>query len=489
MHKLVVLGVDGLDPDAVQAWLGDLPNLQKMQQEGVWGRIESTVPPAGPQAWISSRCGRNPGAYGLWGDTFRKDFTYDESESANSKVIDERVDCLYKLLPKMGQKVSLINVPITWPPPEIHGGYCVSGSVGKRAEGGFTWPESLQQEVDTLVGEYLVDPFCASPNHRLTDTDEIVQRIYQMDTQRWRLLRHFIQEKRCDYVLTVLNGIKFIYGLVREQADPDDSDLQIKHALHDYYTWVDLNLGQIRGSFDDDTVLIVYSPYSLKRSEGHVNLNEWLIHRGYLALHEYPEKPTAFKYLNVDWANTKCWSIGNSGKITINLKGREPQGIVAPDAYDTLLDDLRAGISEVRDDHGQFLGVQVWKREAIHFGDYEAYGPDLFIHIDKVPWNTNDWVGYGLGKIVSSGQQEGLGGEYGGMHGYFCLSGSDVPVQGELKGISVLHIPPTGIDVLRLEIPMEMEKPSIFSVAERRKKKSPGEREERVRSRLKALGY
>jgi len=53
MHKVVVLGLDGFNPRLVERWLEDLPNLKKMQQEGIWGDIESTVPPTAPQAFTA----------------------------------------------------------------------------------------------------------------------------------------------------------------------------------------------------------------------------------------------------------------------------------------------------------------------------------------------------------------------------------------------------------------------------------------------------
>ena len=489
MYKIVVLGVDGLNPQRISQWLDDLPSLKKMQQEGIWGDIESTMPPTAPQAWISSQCGQNPGAYGLWGYTYRDDFSYAETKSADSRVIDDRVDCLYKILPKMGQKVALINVPLTWPLPEIPGGYCVSDFVPKNNEIGFTWPESLSSEVNNLVGEYMFDVFDTALNPRLTDRGKMVGRIYETDAQRLTLLAHFAHERNCDYVFAVLTGAKRIHARFCRGFENNDSGPDYEDVLHDYYKWIDTNLGKIRESLDRDSGLFVYSPYCVQRGDGHINLNEWLIDNGYMTLHQYPVRPTPMKNLNIDWAKTRCWSTGNSGKVYINLKGRETHGIVEPDDYDRLLDELRDKLSEVHDKNGQVRETQVLKREENQFGKYEEYGPDMFVHIHKVPWNTNEWVGYGSGEIFASGQRGDSDGEYDGLYGYFCVSGSGVPAIGELKEISVLNIAPTVMEVLRLEIPAHMEKPSILSVAKKKETESSVSRKERVRSRLKALGY
>jgi predicted AlkP superfamily phosphohydrolase/phosphomutase len=489
MRKIVVMGLDGFSPKAVRHWLADLPQLKKIHQEGIWGSVECIVPPTAPQAWISSQCGQNPGAYGLWGYNYRNDFYYGESEIANFRVMDDRADCLYKTLPRVGQKVAVINAPLTWSPPEIPGGYSISDFMHDGNEAGFTWPKSLQQEVCNLVGDYIFDPFDTIRDSGPMNRKRTVERIREMVEQRFTLVRHFIRKKNCDYVFAVMTGIKFIHKLFCNGLKPNHSGSYYEDVIRDYYKWIDTKVGEIHRSLDSDTGLFVYSPYSIQRRTGQLNLNEWFNHNGYMTLYEYPGTPTAFANLNVDWAKTRCWSIGNSGKIYINLKGRETQGIVEPDDYDELLDELRDRLSGIQDKGNRALGVQLLKREEINFGKYEEYGPDMFMHIHEAPWNTNDRVGYGLGQIFAPDQQEDFDGEYNGVYGYFAISGSDVPAIGELSDVSLLSIAPTVMEALRMEIPAHMEKPSILSMAEQTKKESSANRKARVRSRLKALGY
>ena len=58
MSKIIVLGLDGLSPELVEKWSDELPNLSKLQQDGVWADIRCTVPPTAAQAWTSVRSGR-----------------------------------------------------------------------------------------------------------------------------------------------------------------------------------------------------------------------------------------------------------------------------------------------------------------------------------------------------------------------------------------------------------------------------------------------
>jgi len=493
MHKVVVLGLDGFNPRLVERWLEDLPNLKKMQQEGIWGDIESTVPPTAPQAWISSQCGKNPGVYGFWDYTYRDDFSYGEPKLVNSKVIDDRLDCLYRILPKMAQKVAIINVPVTRPPPKIPGGYCVSNFMNQSLESSFTWPESLQDEFYNLVGEYIFDVSDVNINYQMVDKDKVLKRIYEMDTQRFTLIKHFIHEKKCDYILAVMRGSERVSHIFYRYFDDKhryyDPDPRYKNVLYNYYKWIDKKIGEVMEALDPDTVLFVHSAYSIERLDGRINLSEWLIHHGYMRLHEYPTEPTSFKNLNVDWSKTKCWAMGCSGRIYINLKGRETEGIVEPDDYDKLLDELATKIRDIPDEHGKALNTQVFRRDEIHFGRHVEFGPDMLINFDESRWHTNELVGYGRGKIYHFDTLKESDGEGYGSYGYFCVAGSDVPAKGELKGTSLLNVAPTVMDILNLEIPQDMEKPSILAMLKEENVQPSSDREKAVRSRLEALGY
>jgi len=492
--RIVVLGLDGLSPELMKRWLVTLPNLKEMQQAGVWGEIESTMPPAAAPAWTSVQCGRNPGAYGFWNYTYRDDFSYGEPKFVNSQVIEERVDCLYKILPTMGQKAALINVPVSYPPPQIPGGYCITGFMNSRREGGLTWPESLKDEVHNLVGEYLLDIAKAGVDYHLMDKDKVLKRIYDMDTQRFMLLKHFIHEKKCDYIFAVISGSNYMSHIFYRYVDKEhrryDPDPRYQNALRDYYIWIDKNIGELRAALDSDTALLVLSAYSLQRCDGRINLNEWLIQEGYMILYEYPSQPTELKDLKVDWTNTKAWSTGDSSRIYLNLRSRETQGVVDPNDYDRLLDELIDRLQSIADENGKALNTQVFRRDDIHYGPYAEYGPDLFIRFNGHHWNTSELVGYGQGSIHSFDTKEAPHDESHGLYGYFCMAGPGAPPKGELKGVSLLSIAPTVLDLMELKIPEDMEGPSILEVArEKKETKHPAKDEEAVRSRLDLLGY
>jgi predicted AlkP superfamily phosphohydrolase/phosphomutase len=496
MRRAVLLGIEGLNPELIKLWLDDLPNLKKLQKTGTWGTIESTVPPAPPHSWTCSQCGRNPGAFGFWDYSYRDEFTYTFNKRVDSRIIDRRVRCLYRILPNLGQRIAIVDMPGIWPPPRIPAGYCISNNHGQRKAKCLTWPAHLMEEISQLLGGYIQDVPESREKYFNLDREKLLKQVFQMDSQRFELVKHFIHEKKCDYVATVIPGVELIsHGFFRsfdEHHRYYDKDGRFKDALKHYYAQIDKKIGEVKELLDEDTVLLVLSTYSVQRRDGQINLNEWLVQNGCMTLHKYPSRPAPLTTLAVDWSKTKCWSVGSSGQVYINLKGREAQGIVEPDDHEKLLDELSDHLKRITDENGKTMQVQVFKRDDIHFGEFVNYGPDLFVIINGSRWSFGEEVGYGAGKVHQFNEETVR--EAYGPQGYYCIAGSDFPSSGELNGISLLNIAPTVIDIMNLRkpysmMPYEMETLSIPAVIRDRVVPSTPAEGEKIRSRLEALGY
>ena len=64
--RMIVLGVDGMDPIFVQEHWSSLPNLNRLRTEGDFRPLRTTVPPQSPVAWSSVTTGMDPGGHGLF---------------------------------------------------------------------------------------------------------------------------------------------------------------------------------------------------------------------------------------------------------------------------------------------------------------------------------------------------------------------------------------------------------------------------------------
>src|SRR6185369_13013103 len=64
--KLIVIGVDGMDPVFLENHWSSLPNLNRLRQEGDFKRLATTVPPQSPVAWTTVITGMDPGGHGIF---------------------------------------------------------------------------------------------------------------------------------------------------------------------------------------------------------------------------------------------------------------------------------------------------------------------------------------------------------------------------------------------------------------------------------------
>ena len=95
--------------------------------------------------------------------------------------------------------------------------------------------------------------------------------------------------------------------------------------------------------------------------------NEWLIQQGYLRLSSVPTRPTPIDKAPIDWSKTQAWGDGGYyGRLFINVRGREPQGIVAPGITSMCARSFIDKIAAITDPHGTPLGSRAYRPEELY---------------------------------------------------------------------------------------------------------------------------
>lgn len=75
--KIIVFGVDGMDPTFVERHWADLPALDQLRREGTFSRLATTNPPQSPVAWSSFITGLEPGEHGIFDFVQRDPLTHE----------------------------------------------------------------------------------------------------------------------------------------------------------------------------------------------------------------------------------------------------------------------------------------------------------------------------------------------------------------------------------------------------------------------------
>ena len=64
--RMIVLGIDGMDPQFLEAHWSSLPNLNRLRTEGDFKPLATTIPPQSPVAWSTVTTGMDPGGHGIF---------------------------------------------------------------------------------------------------------------------------------------------------------------------------------------------------------------------------------------------------------------------------------------------------------------------------------------------------------------------------------------------------------------------------------------
>ena len=152
--KTLVIGLDCAAPELL---LGDerLTNLRQLMELGCYGRLETVNPPITIPAWMSMSTSQDPGSLGVYGFRNRVDYSYSGLETANSRSIREVA--IWDQIAREGGRSIIMGVPPSYPPRRINGinvGCFLTPDTTKNT---YAHPESVQQEIAELVGEYPVD--------------------------------------------------------------------------------------------------------------------------------------------------------------------------------------------------------------------------------------------------------------------------------------------------------------------------------------------
>ena len=451
--KVCVIGLDCAPPDLVfEKWRNELPILRGLMERGIYGPLESTVPPITIPAWTAMVTSKNPGRLGLYGMRNRKDYSYDGMIFANSLLVKE--DTLWDILSRAGKKVTLIGIPQTYPPKPVNG-HMVTCFLTPDTNSNYTYPQSLKEEIRSWVGEYLFD----ADNFRTEEKEKLLEKIYEMTEKQFNVALHLQTEKEWDLFMMVEMGIDRIHHAFWKFHDPRHARYEpgskFEHAIRDYYIYVDRKIGDLLSRLDSETVVLVVSDHGAKAMAGGVCVNEWLMQRGYLHLKEKPEKVIPLSKAKVDWKRTLAWGEGGYySRVFLNVKGREPEGVIDPSDYERVRDELRRGLEAITDERGDNIGTKVYKPEEV-YSEMRRVPPDLIVYFGNLSWRSVGSVG--LGTTLTFENDTGPDDANHDTHGIFIMAGQGIERSGQREGMKILDVAPTVLSLMGIEVPRDME--------------------------------
>ena len=466
--KVFVLGIDGAMPEKIFGeWLDELPNIKKLMGEGSYAKLNSSDPPLSITAWCSITTGKTPCDTGIFEYIYRKNGSYHDIGVMTSRNLKDKQ--IWEILSDKGLKSVVPYVINTWPLKPFNG-WLVAG------------PQRLDdQDVDCVyppeMKQELIDKFGEVPSFDITNfrsSYEIAKEIKKgppskefvmegcrdVASRNVEVMKHLMKNKDWDLFFGVIGMTDRMNHMFWKYCDKThrkyDPKSKYLNVLKDFYIFIDQKLGELFELLDEDTKIILLSDHGIMKLNTRVNVTDWLIREGYLVLKEPTKEKVPFNLEMVDWSKTKVFAIGAyEAQFFINLKGREAEGIVEPEEYDDLIEELTRKIKEIPGDWGEKLDTEILYKRKDFDGKHIEEAPDMLIYFDGMQYGSNTTL-INNETLWSPSTAKGSDDATHSMQGIFIMK-DNVNRMGDFGEMSYLDVAPTVLDLLGQEIPEDMK--------------------------------
>lgn len=506
--KVFIISLDGATFDVLRPLMqqGCMPNLQRLMNQGISAELESVIPPVTAPAWTSFMTGKTPGKHGVFGFT-----QFDPSDGrvklTNSR--DIRSKTLWQILSEKGKRSIVVNLPYTTPVYPINGIMVAGWDAPPR---NFTFPDDLTAKILQRFPDYRNNfntwLFNYMPGKSEGNFDKLIDTLILGSQQGSQLAQQFLETESWDVFMVHFQQTDWIqhqlWGLI-EQATREASNRDTRlQRVRECYQKIDAEVGVLLEKVKQyDPMIVVLSDHGFGDYKGEIYPNYYLNQWGYYFETAGAEKDTAkpvremffknpllaqvykgmaaikhrfdglaeFKrYKNfdswvdfagdtfggrklpVDWKRTRVITglAYECAFLYVNMIGRGPTGIVRPEEYDGIVDDLIARFRQLKH---PVTGKAMYPTVERGADIYPKRGKDVFLpDVVLIPEG-----GQGLSLKVSDALPQPNAEGVHRHNGVAFLSGKNIKKFAPGLNAFLIDIAPTVLHALGLSVPADMD--------------------------------
>ncbi|MGB5037814.1 MAG: alkaline phosphatase family protein, partial [Blastocatellia bacterium] len=424
--KVLIIGVDGATFDLIDPWVaeGRLPNISRMLERGAHGPLESTVIPNSFPGWTSCTTGVNPAKHGIFNALIRKNLTEYRMSVVNAR--DIRYERIWQILSRDGMRVGAMNVPCSYPPVEVNG-FLIGGMLSPSIDSDFTHPKGLIKDVIAHTGDYIIDL-----RSKHIPREQMRDELLRSTELRGAAMKYLLETHDLDFAMMVFTETDRAQHYFWADMDPQhpawnaERGARFGDVIRRVYEAVDVEIGRLVETVGPDTQVYIVSDHGFGPQNTYVYINRYLIEMGHLTSFIVEDVSQKVRYAtrdllesvglldtaravrdtlfgapetaldsdmksgqmatkrsnidriieNIDWSKTVAYALVPRG-VRINLKGREPQGIVEPENYENVRDRVMADLKTLTYPSGERVFDRVYRREEVMEGPYLEFAPDI----------------------------------------------------------------------------------------------------------------
>jgi predicted AlkP superfamily phosphohydrolase/phosphomutase len=495
--RTVLLGLDAFDLLLLQRWAaeGRLPFFRRLLDECPLVRLTALSRVLQESIWPSILSGLSPGHHGHFNSTQLQTGTYNLDKEAASRIQGER---FYERLAKHGIRSAVVDVPTDYPDPHFNGIQVVDWGTEFKGWQFTTHPPDLKREIETRFGKHLLTDYGTTGStpaaHRTLHHD-----LLKAVRVKSAFTRDLLDREDLDVVLVVFGephkAGHFLWKYM-DASHPDHAPAErdLHGALLAQYELIDKECGELAGGLSPQDNLIVFTDHGMQanyRGEHFVPAvlqrlglckteQDARLSRGGAAslttiesvglamrrsAHELVRRVTPQAVAQrlrarfgaaarVDWSTTRVFSLptDRNSYLRINLRGREPQGCVAPGSeYDALLDYIENEFRALKNgETGKPAVEDVFRAQQLYPGPRAHDLPDL-----TILWSSDSPINVlqseSLGRLENPSAEERSGNHR--PEGFLLARGPAFRTgRAELPG-DILQIAPTVLALHEVPIP------------------------------------
>lgn len=421
---LVILALDAGDAELIEQWAqeGHLQTIKGLLERGVQSRLTGPELFSENGIWVSLFSGLSRGQHGYYYWRPLKPGTY-ELELSNQRV--DRAVPFWGHLCDTGMRVAVVDVPETHCTVGVSGVQVANWAPHNARFAGYSIPASLFDDLRSRFGSPLgMEERVGST---LAEDLQIHEGLLKQIEQKAAICHYLLSRDRFDLVVIGFHESHIADHQFWKYSDRSsaqvDSGGRLTHATRDVYQAIDRVFGDLLIGLPQNSTVVVVSNMGVQEDYPNLELTQAFCrqlgyHRMQQHVDSWPTIPRLARCMipqswqraisgmlpdnfrgrmlsrewlgGTDWLSTTVFPIPSYflGFLRVNLRGREPQGVVEPGSdYLALLDRVEADLKALTDPVSGNPAVRYMARTVDYFStDPHESLPDLFFDWAPTPY-------------------------------------------------------------------------------------------------------
>ena len=391
-------------PILAERWMlaGRLPHLKRIADSGVHCRLTSTLPLEPIVQYCNMLTGKGSGKHGKFANDWQR------SPGGGFEICPPSLlkqPFIWEVLSDQNRETILLEVPVAYPSKDLEG--CI---LHFRRSARASSPREVHDELTRRFGTPL-----AVPLGRL-EKRQFVPEVESQMRGETDIATALVKERVWDFMMLDFAGLNTAQHYFWDAMEDGENRAAGGDVIRRVFEIVDEQIGRLLDAVGPETTVFVVSQCGAGALRQGIQLNAWLRRQGFqqrdlwrsakrraikTLFAAFPRRHlpgslnrlfsktiaktsdrirTQLRAPDFEWSRTRAFAMGEDGHVYINLRDRDPEGIVPGDDYEALRGELIQQLTELEDpSNGEKAVARVYRGEELFTGPLADRRPDLVI--------------------------------------------------------------------------------------------------------------